>query len=186
MKAAPVIHITGWPGSGKRTIAMHLRDRIGARLIDNHLILNPASALFERGTPDRSALRERLRAVMYEAALGLPADVPLILTDALAETDAKGPLIEPTIQLAKDRGAQLVPFVLRIDPEENMRRLTDPARDGTGKLTDAAMLRDLHATHRLLRLPGGLDLDVTDLSAGAAAEVIEAMIHCAQASDTNV
>lgn len=168
----PVIHLCGWPGCGKRTIAARLRDLIGARLLDNHLILNPASALFERGTPERSALRERLRAVLYEAALDVAPEIPLILTDALASTDAGSPLIEPTKALVKARRAQLVPFVLSIDEAENIRRLTNSARDGTGKLTDAAVLQDLRGRHDLLRLPGAVDLDVTQLTAQEAAEWI--------------
>ncbi len=167
--SAPVIHICGWPGSGKRTIALHLRDRIGARLIDNHLILNPASALFDRGTVERSRLREELRAVTYRAAESLPADTPLILTDALASSDAGTNLIEPTKALAAARGAPLWPVILGISNEENRRRLCDPARDGTGKLVDPAILDDLRQTHSLLRLPGVWDLDVTHLEASEAA-----------------
>ena len=174
--SAPIIHIGGWPGSGKRTIAVHLRDRIGARLIDNHLILNPASALFARGTPERAALRERLRAVMYDAALLLPADVPLILTDALAESDRHSKLVTPTLTLAKARGADLLPFVFNISPAENLRRLTDPARRDTGKLTDAAVLTDLRDKHRLLQLPGTQTIDVTDLSPAQAAAEIQARL----------
>lgn len=170
--SAPLIHICGWPGCGKRTIAAILRDRIGARLIDNHLILNPASALFERGTPDRSALRKRIRAVLYEAAVGLPPEVPLILTDALAQSDAGTDLIDRSLALARAREAEFVPILLTISEAENIRRLEDPARLGSGKLMDPSILRDQRKRHEVLRLPGVWEVDVTDLSAQDAADQI--------------
>ena len=177
MTAAPLIHICGWPGSGKRTIARRLRDRIGARLIDNHLILDPASALFDRGTPERAALRERLRAVLYDAAVGLPPEAPLILTDALAQTDVHRALWQSTQRLAHARGAPLRPVLLQIDLQENLRRLTDPRRADWDKLTDPARLEDLRRDHALLQLPDAFVLDVTELSPDAAAAEIEAAIH---------
>ncbi|MBM2577665.1 hypothetical protein JQC91_15265 [Jannaschia sp. Os4] len=175
MSRAPLVHLNGWPGTGKRTVALALAARIGARVLHSHLVLDPASALFERGTPERAALRERLRATLYEAAVGLPPEVPLIVTDALAATDAGAPLIETTLHLARARGG-LVPFVLEVGPEENARRLADPARAGTGKLTDPSVLADLRRRHALLRLPGARSVNVTDLSAEAAADRLAAML----------
>ncbi|MGB3556871.1 MAG: AAA family ATPase [Jannaschia sp.] len=176
MKAAPVVHICGWPGSGKRTIGKALCRRIGGRLIDNHLILDAAAALFKRGTRESSDLRETLRQVLYDAARTLPAEVPLILTDALSDSATDRPLIEPTLELARDRRARLVPIVLTVEIAENRRRLLDPARKDTGKLTDPAILDDLRRCHRLLHLEGAGTLDVTALSAEAAAIRIEAML----------
>ena len=115
MSVAPVVHICGWPGCGKRTIGRIVAARMGARLIDNHLVLNPASALFERGTPERSRLRERMRAVIHEAALDLPTDIPLVLTDALASSDADHPVATSTLAFARAREAVLVPVVLNIE-----------------------------------------------------------------------
>ncbi|CTQ51158.1 hypothetical protein [Jannaschia donghaensis] len=177
MTSAPVIHICGWPGSGKRAIARLLRDRIGGRLLDNHLILDPASALFARGTPERATLRDDLRRMLYDAALSLPADVPLILTDALAQTDRHSSLVEPTLRLVRRRRAALMAFVLQIELAENRRRLSDPARHDGYKLTDTATLDDLRTRHALLHLPGARTIDVTTLSAAQAAKRIEGLLH---------
>jgi hypothetical protein len=46
-----ILHINGWPGSGKLTIGRIVAGRLGARLLDNHTVLNPAEALFERDDP---------------------------------------------------------------------------------------------------------------------------------------
>ncbi len=66
----------------------------------------------------------------------------------------------------------MIPFVLQIDAAENRKRLTDPARVDTGKLTDADVLEDLRARHTLLHLPGAQLLDVTNLTSYQAAENI--------------
>lgn len=59
---------------------------------------------------------------------------------------------------------------------ENLRRLSTPERVGTGKLIDGAILRDLRARHEILRLPGAQEVEVTDLSAQAAAEAIAGLL----------
>jgi shikimate kinase len=33
-----IIHLNGWPGVGKFTVARLLSEQLGARLIDNHLL----------------------------------------------------------------------------------------------------------------------------------------------------
>ena len=67
----PVIHICSWPGAGKATIGRILARRLGGRLIDNHLALDPASALFDRSDPRHRPLRARLRSTIDAAALPL-------------------------------------------------------------------------------------------------------------------
>ena len=174
---APIVHINGWPGCGKLTIARALRDRIGACLIRNHLILDPASALFERGTEARAALRERLRDVIYEAAADLPEDRPIIVTDALAETDRTGPLFEKTASLAARTNRPLRAVVLDIAEDENVARLMSAERYGTSKLTEPDTLRTLRVQHELMHLPGAPRFDVTalapDEAAGRIAEWLE-------------
>ncbi|MEM7490792.1 MAG: nucleoside kinase, partial [Pseudomonadota bacterium] len=125
---APVIHLNGWPGCGKRTFGRVLADRIGGRLIDNHLILDPAVALFPRRSPEAAALREAVRDVVHGAALTLPNNIPLVLTDALSEDDHH--LAVPSIAFAARRGAPFLPVLLDLDAGENARRLTAPERFG--------------------------------------------------------
>ncbi|MEO0917923.1 MAG: AAA family ATPase, partial [Pseudomonadota bacterium] len=124
MSAAPVIHIGGWPGSGKRTIGRALADLCGGRLLDNHVFLDAALAVFDRGTQDCARLREDVREVILRAALTLPSHVPIILTDALSDSEADYALFKPTLDFAKDRAAPLRAVVLEIDEAENLARLT--------------------------------------------------------------
>ena len=167
-----VIHIGGWPGSGKRTIATELAKLCGGRVIDNHLILNPASAVFDRGQAGHVELRQSIRAVIYEAALTLPPTVPLILTDALAEMPTDWALFAPTQELAKKRGGRLRSFVLSLSQQENVRRLTAVERKDRGKLMDTDVLLGFRDKLELLRPEGCTDVSVDDLSPREAAEHI--------------
>ena len=50
-----IIHINGFPGVGKLTIAKILAEKLGARLLDNHSIYNVALALTEfKSLPERA------------------------------------------------------------------------------------------------------------------------------------
>ncbi|MEM9551554.1 MAG: AAA family ATPase [Pseudomonadota bacterium] len=170
---APVIHICGWPGSGKATIGRVLARRMGGRLIENHLMIDPAAALFERGTPAFDNLRAAVRAAILDAAETLPPEISLIVTDALAASEADRALFAPTVTLARSRGATLVAVTLEISADENRRRLLDPARSGRSKLQDPDVLDGLRHEHELLRPEGAVPLDVTTLSATEAAVAIE-------------
>ncbi len=173
MSVAPVIHIGGWPGAGKQTIGCALATLIHGRLIHNHIFLDAAQAVFERGTDECKKLREDVRAVVLRAAAMLPREVPIIFTDALSTLEADRKLFEPTRVFAKERGARLCPVVLEIDTEANLTRLTDPARKGA-KLTDPDILLDLRARFDLLEPDGALRLDATGLSPQEAAVSIAA------------
>jgi broad-specificity NMP kinase len=53
-----IVHINGCPGTGKLTIARLLAPMIGAKLVDNHTLINPAEMLFARRDPLYRSLRE--------------------------------------------------------------------------------------------------------------------------------
>jgi hypothetical protein len=67
-----IVHISGWPGSGKLTIGRLLVKRLGARLVDNHTLINPAECLFERGDPLYWPLRKAVRSLVFDYAAQLP------------------------------------------------------------------------------------------------------------------
>ena len=81
-----VVHINSWPGAGKLTIARHMAQLMGARVVDNHTLMNPALALFDRDDPNFAPARAAIRgAVLEQALLGAP-NVPLIFTNALGQS----------------------------------------------------------------------------------------------------
>ncbi|MDW3222230.1 MAG: hypothetical protein R8G34_04980 [Paracoccaceae bacterium] len=172
MATAPVIHIGGWPGAGKRTIGRIVADHLGGRLIDNHIMLDAACAIYERGTSGWSVLREEVREVVLDHAKDLPADVAIVLTDALADEPAARPLYQPAVDLARARKASLYSCILDLDGEENRRRLIDPSRAGGTKLMDADTLRTIRECDRLFVPEGAFTLDVTAMSPHEAAMAV--------------
>lgn len=167
-----VIHICGWPGSGKQTIARALSLRTGGRLIDNHLMINPASAVYARDEPGHPELRTEVQEVVFAHALRLPADIPVIFTNALADDERDRALYAPFAEFADRRGARLICVTLLLSEDENLRRLSDPARIGRGKLMDRDILLSYRAKHELLRPDGAVDLPVDGLSPDQAAAKI--------------
>lgn len=175
-----VLHINGWPGSGKRTIGKIIAERLGARLLDNHVMLNPAEALFERGDPLHASLRNAVREVTLDHAERLAPSVSIILTDALVDDPDDTALFERFRHLARSRNACLVAIVLEIAQDENARRLVSPGRSDSLKLTRVDVLSAMRSQYRLLR-PSDveiIELDVTDLSAAeAATQILNLLEH---------
>jgi hypothetical protein len=179
-----VLHINGWPGSGKRTIGAIIAARIGGRLLDNHVMLNPAEALFERQDPLYDSLFSAVRTVTLDHAARLAPGVSIVLTDSLSDDEADTNRFDDSRQLATRRNVPLIAVVLGIAPDENIRRLLAPGRSEHRKLTRPQVLRQLRERYRLLR-PAGvevIDLDITQLTAEqAAAQILERMGRYARA-----
>ncbi|MEI2297807.1 AAA family ATPase [Ensifer sp. MJa1] len=169
-----VVHINGWPGSGKLTIARHLAERLGARLADNHTLINPAEALFARSNPLYRSLRAAIRKSVFEHLVKAPVEQSFVFTDALSDDATDTQAFEDCAALARERGARFVAVVVDCDVEENLKRLARAGRSKQHKLTDPAVLLDLRAKHRLLRGNGHavVEVDVTTLGADEAAEHI--------------
>ncbi|MCP8897187.1 AAA family ATPase [Shinella daejeonensis] len=166
-----VVHINGWPGTGKLTIARLLAERIDARLLDNHTLINPAEAVFSRRDPLNRSLRQAIRGVVFEHLLRAPPGSRYIFTDALSDDDQDTAVFEQYRDLAARRGAVFVAVVLDCAAEENRRRLTGEDRARQRKLVDPAVLEMLRSHHRLLRAEADIriGLDVTGSAAGEVA-----------------
>ena len=63
-------------------------------------------------------------------------------------------------------------FVLDVSIQENVRRLQDPARRGGAKLTDTDILGTIRNSEKLFIPETAMVLDVTNLTAEAAAAII--------------
>ncbi len=103
--------------------------------------------------------------------------VPIILTEAVAQSDAEFPFVVPMLEFVARRGEPLILFVLQIAADENRKRLADPERVGAGKLTIEEILDELRAKHTLLHLPRARVMDVTMVSpAHAASKMAQALL----------
>jgi len=151
-----VLFINGFPGVGKLSIAREVHKRLAAsRLLDNHLLIDPAQAIEPNRSPAHYALRTGLRRAAFHG-LKAVADksATLILTSCSASTlphDVE--VFAEFVDVAQARGPG-VPFVsvnILCDEEENIKRLKSEERGaGKEKLTDAQTLVDLRKKHKLL------------------------------------
>ena len=141
-----------------------------ARLLDNHTLLNPAEALFDRSDPQHRELRLKVRQATFELLANAPSPVRVVFTDALSEDRGDRELFDDYRRLAERRRTQLHCVVLDCSDEENRRRLVADGRSAHRKLTDVSVLDMLRSRHRLLRNPGCIEEDVTALSAQEACD----------------
>ncbi|MGF6172558.1 AAA family ATPase [Ensifer sp. 4252] len=176
--ASLIVHINGWPGTGKLTIARHLAEPLGARLADNHTLINPAEALFARGTPLYWLLRATVRTAVLDHVRRAEASQSFLFTDALSNDEFDSRAFDDYAALAADRRARLVAVVLDCSVEENLKRLTRAGRSRAYKLTDPQVLIDLRSRHVLLKgkCDQLIELDVSSLGADEAASEIPARI----------
>ncbi|KAF8418618.1 hypothetical protein EV426DRAFT_618900 [Tirmania nivea] len=179
----PIIHINGWPGVGKLTVARFLTQLLGGpdhcRLIHNHLLIDPAGALLPRTSPTYQSLRQAFRKVTFDCLSLCPETFnhTYVFTD-FTSSDALGSSVASEYaEAARSRKCVFVPIILECNPEENARRIRGANRDseGHGKLTDTTILLEMKARSALYRFENDanqLELDVSNLEPLQAAEVI--------------
>ncbi|MBL8581040.1 MAG: AAA family ATPase [Rhizobiaceae bacterium] len=169
-----MVHINGWPGSGKLTIGRKLAGMIDARMVDEHLISAPADMLFSRRETLNRTLRIDIRKAVFSHILRAPRAMSFVFTDSLADHPQDAATFENYRELAERRRARLVAVVVDCSEEENLRRLKLQARDERKKFTDPKRMRKLRDEHKLLRSERVelVEIDVTRLSAEQAAEAI--------------
>jgi len=180
-RPAYFVHILGFAGSGKLTIAKQLVPQLRAILVDNHFINNVVLGLIEPDgvtplAPDVWVNIRKVRAVVLDTILHhAKAGRSFVFTNEILEGD---PLAEQACAdiaaVAETRGATYVPVRLLISPEELARRVASPERASRLKEvdTDAALRK---ARTRQVFTPQGrgcLDITVTSLSPIQAAEEI--------------
>jgi predicted kinase len=180
-----VICLVGFPGVGKLTIAQTLARLTEAQVVDNHWINDPILRLVahDSAAPAPEAvwpLVARVRGAVLEAIATLaPRARNFIFTYAGADEDAADrEAFEEYQEVARRRGARFVAVRLLCEGSELARRIQSHSRHGR-KLVDAdEAFRNVQSFTVLgAHMPSALTLDVTQLSAEAAAAVILAHIQ---------
>ena len=171
-----IIHINGWPGAGKKTIGTLLAERLQARFIHNHL-LHDVAIVCGGGleTNERWVLYEQVRAAAYDALLKRPQSELFVMTNALTkETQREVTAWYQVVDLAISRQVPLLPVVLEVSPEENMRRVQSVDRIGR-KLAEPQVLQSIisECTLQYPDVEETLVFDVTDLEPATAAAQLE-------------
>jgi HEAT repeat protein len=176
-----IFYLLGYPGVGKLTVARAICADTGARLFDNHLVNNVVFSLIRKDgkTPLPSGVWHYVRNIRREAIaaireLGDP-EQSYVLTNFLSDGDEEDADYFAEIEhLAEARGATFVPVTLACSEAENIRRLTDPARERGFKLTDPERLIQRRQDAEILKVrhPNALRVDSTTLSPEAVARLI--------------
>ena len=172
--SAPIIHINGYPGTGKLTIAKALQEICRVRVLDNHSIYNVAFALLDFGTAEFKHTVEAVEKVALSTITFVPKSVPVVLTNALF-ADSKWGL--QRWEAVKKAGATfdrpVGAVILECDLVTNLERLRTSDRDARGKLTDS---QDLYALRCRPLIDSGIDVllkvDVSKIAPAAAATTI--------------
>ncbi|KAI8721627.1 hypothetical protein NCS52_00304600 [Fusarium sp. LHS14.1] len=176
----PIVHINGFPGIGKLTIARKLVTLLApynGKLVHNHLLIDPAGAVLPRSSSDYQPLRRAIRDAIFNtlAVSRDTFDSVFVFTDFQSDDDVGRAVMAEYRAMAARRGCTFVPVTLTCGKEENLRRLTSSERALRGKLTDAELvshIRDNAVVHQSLKDPFQVELDLTELDADAAARMI--------------
>lgn len=184
MTSNTIVYLVGPPGVGKMTIGTIVADALQARLIHNHVWLNPIFALVAQDgvtplPPKVWSLTDEVRRAVFEAARVLtPASWNLVFTHAaVGQSDQDAALSSEIIKVANDRGARLIVVQLICASEELVRRVASPERRAMMKEVDVdaaikhASLPPFTPAHPLI-----CELDVTNLSPDEAAQEIVRML----------
>ncbi|RAH44412.1 uncharacterized protein BO95DRAFT_483127 [Aspergillus brunneoviolaceus CBS 621.78] len=188
-KPLPIIHINGFPGTGKLTIAQHLvahyppplsitttaSDPPPAKLklIHNHLLIDPADAVLHRTQPGYQALRHALRAAIFTTLTHEPAThaTAYIFTD-FQTTNAQGAQVcAEYAQAADDRGCALITVVLTCAADENLRRMMHADRGVHAKLQDVRLLEAFRRGAPVFRFSDRKEFLEVDVTGFEVAEV---------------
>jgi broad-specificity NMP kinase len=169
-----IVHLNGWPGAGKKTIGEALSMLLGARFIHNHLLHDVAIVCAGFGNDDRWELYEIVRSAAYKVLARHPSSEIIVMTNALCnDSPREESAWKHVVELAITRNVPLVPVVLEISADENVRRLQSPERVGK-KMTDPAELTQWFGRYSIQRpgVPELIVVDVTDLSPEQAAHAV--------------
>lgn len=167
-----IVHINGHPGVGKLTVAELLKERLGARLLDNHSVYNIALALTEFKSNIYFETLRAVREIVYARILELPDDVPVILTNAHFQGSEWGEQSwDRAIALAGERGVPHLTVVLSCSMQEIEHRIQGESRRAKRKPRSLDIFRPGSGSRPCIdRGDHVMHLDTTELKAEETAE----------------
>jgi predicted kinase len=174
-----IVHLNGWPGSGKLTVARVVARKLGARLLDNHTLHDVAGRLCDRHTREYWELYYQVREIAYKRVRALPFHETVVMTNAFAlESDREREGWAAVKALAHDRGVPLVAVTLQCSLDENVRRIASEDRRDR-KMTDPGPLIEWRSALTLLTdgsVPS-LTIDNTNRSPDQVADDIAGFVR---------
>lgn len=186
-----VVVLNGFPGTGKLTIATKMRSYFPEdtiRLIDNHLLIDPAQAIYPSRSAAHCELRRKLREVAFDAIRKIAQEGKTVLmTACLVDNEADVKIFEEHISIVRNTHIPIYWLNLGCDRYVLEKRVTSKERreGGKTKLTDASVLRQMVEDHRLLN-PRPYDYESVRLIAesmdmsGTVEESVHKIVHILQ------
>ena len=163
-----LIFLYGPPAVGKLTVATALSEKIGFRVLHNHVTIDAVGTVFDFGTEPFWAVVGRLREDLIATAARERVD--LIYTYVFAPSDE--PIVAAIVEAYERDGGSVTFVQLTASREELLRRVSDDGRARHGKLTEPEVLLRLLDEHDLFQpvaIRPSLKLDLGRLSAEQAA-----------------
>ncbi|EWC45850.1 hypothetical protein DRE_04857 [Drechslerella stenobrocha 248] len=178
------IFINGYPGTGKLTVARELQKILpGSKVFDHHLLIDASRAAFGQSDPEYQILRKAFRTTLLDSiAAASPEHLSTtwIFTECQSNSHIGTSISHEYLAGAQRRSSPFISIILTCSLEENLKRLSHPARKTTPrrKLTNREVLkaiRDEEVIHRFGDWIGVRELvvDVTKLEPEEAAVVIK-------------
>jgi hypothetical protein len=195
-KPLPIIHLNGFPGTGKLTIARKLVEQLNrgfgkqhpsdsarparAKLVHNHLLIDPAAAVLERKQEGYNELRTAIRQAVFTTLVKESStyDTIYVFTDWQSGNVLGTEVCKEYLAMAKARGSQFIPILITCDEQENVRRIQGVERAISTKLTDSELVVqwrqevDPPPVYLFSDEKARLELDVTSFKPEQAAEAI--------------
>jgi hypothetical protein len=168
-----LIFLHGLPGVGKLTVARELEMLTGFRVFHNHLTVDLVQSVFEFGSQPFVELREKIWLEVFSRAAEAKLD-GLIFTFVFERT-VRDSFIGSVRSIVESNGGEVHFVELQCSPQELEGRITDPSRQGFGKLTSLDLFRQLREAGAFVDsgLPADrLVVNTTEVSAREAARLI--------------
>jgi hypothetical protein len=143
-------------------------------------LIDPVAALLERGSDEYQALRKAVRLTIL-SAIARSSELKstnIVFTDSQSSSPLGSIVAKDYFDSVKNRGCPFFSIRLVCAEEEHFRRAVDGRRqnDGTTKLTDINILRQIRMQEDIFSFGGPLELtlDVSRMSPDVAArEIVE-------------
>ncbi|RMY20406.1 hypothetical protein D0867_04021 [Hortaea werneckii] len=153
---ACVVLLNGFPGTGKYAVARTLRSKLGdtnTRLVDNHLIIDPAEAAHPGRGYEHKALRDVIRRAVFQDLKRLPENITtIVLTGCFGQNSEDVAVYAEHVEIAQARGVRFLSFTLTVEKSEHLLRLQSPDRvyGQKTKLNDPDVLETIMTNNEIL------------------------------------